>query len=218
MKRRTLLLWCLAALLLGLLLGRSLSPSPPTDRAAAPAAGVARSAAGVPVGFPHTSAGAARAVAAYQQAFAGPAILRPGVLRKRIEAVAMPDYAEAMLAANSPGAQRLAAGPLGQGLRRGVRTLYEAVPVGYKLESYTPGRARVLTWGFTLLGNASSLAPAAYFGLTHTEVVWDEGRWRIAETRAGFGPTPRLATKPGPLGGYGVIDMARELRSYALAP
>lgn len=218
MRRRTLLLWCLAALLVGLLLGRSLSPSPPTDRAAAPAAGVARSVAGVPVGFPQTPTGAASAVAAYQQAFADPAILRRGVLRKRIEAVAMPDYAEAMLAANSPGAERLAAGPLGKGLRRGVRTLYEAVPIGYRIESYRPGRARVLTWGFTLLGNASSLAPAAYFGLTHTEVVWQGDRWRIAETRAGFGPTPRLATRPGSLGAYGVLDMARELRSYALAP
>ena len=62
------------------------------------------------------------------------------------------------------------------------------------------------------------MEPAAYFGLTHTELVWTEGRWRIAETRGGFGPTPRLATKPGPLGGYAVIDLARGLESYELAP
>ena len=106
--RRVLLLACLAALVVGLLLGRSLSPSHP-GRAAAPAsAAAARSIAGVPVGFPQTAAGAAGAVASYQRAFATPAILRPGVLRARIEAVATPDYAAAMLAANSPGAERLA--------------------------------------------------------------------------------------------------------------
>jgi hypothetical protein len=132
--------------------------------------------------------------------------------------VATPDYAATMLAANSPGAERLAAGPIGAGVRRGVQTLYSAIPIGYRVESFAPDRARVLTWGFTLLGNASSVEPAAYFGLTHTELVWTEGRWRIAETRGGFGPTPKLATKPGPLGAYGVIDLARGLESYELAP
>jgi hypothetical protein len=216
--RRRLLLACLATLLLGLALGWSLSPTQ-SDRAAIPAqAGAARSLAGVPVGFPDTPAGAAQAVAAYQRAFATPAILRPAVMRARIEAVAAPDYAQTMLAANLPGAERLASGPIGVGVSKGVQTLYEAVPIGYRVESFDGERARVLTWGFTLLGNAASAEPAAYFGLTHTELAWIDGRWRIAETKAGFGPTPRLATKPAPLGGYGVIDLARGLESYELAP
>jgi len=217
-SRRRLALACLAALLAGALLGRSTAPTPPSGRAAAPAAGAARTLAGVPVSFPETRLGAAEAAAAYERAFANPAILRPGALRARIEAVAMPDYARAMLAANSPGEQRLAAGPIGEALRHGIQTLYAAVPIGYRVESYEPGRARILTWGFTLLGNASSVQPAAYFGLTHTVLVFAEGRWRIASTRGGFGPTPRLATPPGPLGGYRVIDVARELHSYELAP
>jgi hypothetical protein len=218
-RRRGLLLACVATLLVGFLLGHALSPTPGGDRAATPAkAGAARSLAGVPVSFPDSPAGAAQAVAAYQRAFASPAILRSGVLQSRIEAVATPDYAATMLAANSPGAERLAAGPIGAGVRRGVQTLYSAIPIGYRVESFEADRARVLTWGFTLLGNASSVEPAAYFGLTHTELVWMEGRWRIAETRGGFGPTPKLATKPGPLGAYGVIDLARGLESYELAP
>jgi hypothetical protein len=216
--RRRLLLACLATLLLGLLIGRTLSPTQ-SDRAAIPAqAGAARSLAGVPVAFPDTPAGAAQAVAAYQRAFATPAILRPAVMRARIEAVAAPDYAQTMLAANSPGAERLAAGPIGIGVAKGVQTLYSAVPIGYRVESFDGDRARVLTWGFTLLGNAASAEPAAYFGLTHTELAWIDGRWRISETRGGFGPTPKLATRPGPLGGYGVIDLARGLESYELAP
>ena len=218
LTRRHLVIACLATLLLGLLLGRALSPTG-GDRAAIPAkAGAARSLAGVPVAFPDTAQGAAQAVAAYQQAFADPAILQPGVMRARIEAVATPDYAGAMLAANSPGAERLSSGPIGVGVRKGVETLYAAVPIGYRVESFQPGRARILTWGFTLLGNAAAVEPAAYFGLTHTELVWMEGRWRIAETRGGFGPTPELATDPGPLGGYRVLDLAQGLESYELAP
>jgi hypothetical protein len=170
------------------------------------------------VGFRRTPVGAAAAVAAYQRAFASPLILRPGVLRERIEAVATPDYAAQMLAVNSPGSARLAAGPIGEALANGMQTLYTAVPIGYQVEAFSPQRARILTWGFTLLGNASAVEPAAYFGLSHTDLVWREGGWRIAATRAGFGPTPKLATSPGPLGSYDVMNLARHLESYELAP
>ena len=181
-------------------------------------AGTARTAGGVPIAFPDSAAGAAQAIAAYQRAFASPAILRAGVLRARIGAVATPDYAATMLAANAPGQQRIAAGPIGVGVRRGLQTLYAAVPIGYRVLSYSPQRANVLTWGFTLLGNAASVAPAAYFGLTRSTLDWLGGRWRIAEIRAGFGPTPRLGTPPGPVGPYRVVELARRLSSYELAP
>ncbi len=205
----------LAALLLGGLIGWTTAPTASPDPAEEK---TIRMQAGVPVGFPDTPSGAASAVAAYERSFASPSILRPGVLRRRIEAVAMPDYAATMLATNSPGERRIAAGPIGQGLADGTQTLYAAVPIGYRIESFTPQRARVMTWGFTLLGNASSVEPAAYFGLTHTELRWHEGQWRIAQTRGGFGPSPKLATRPGPLGGYGVLGIARQLRSYELSP
>ncbi len=173
-----------------------------------------RTRAGIPVGFADTAKGAAAAVAAYQRAFASPSILRPSVMRERIEAVATPDYAPQMLAANTPGRERIAAGPIGIGVGAGLQTLYAAVPIGYEVEAFTPLRARILTWGFTLLGNSSAVEPAAYFGLTHTELAWVGGSWRIAATSAGFGPTPRLATSPGPLGPYDVVGLAARLTSY----
>jgi len=96
-------------------------------------------------------------VAAYERSFASPKILGPGALRKTIEAVATPDYVDRMLAANTPGRDRLAEGPIGEGLASGTQTLYSAVPIGYRVESFSPQRARILTWGFTLLGNASAV-------------------------------------------------------------
>ncbi len=208
----------LATLLLGLLLGRATAPSPGVPAPTAANGGGAGAQVRIPVSFPRTPRGAAAAVAAYQRSFASPAILRPGALRERIEAVATPDYVAQMLAANSPGEQRIAEGPIGEGLASGLQTLYASVPIGYRVESFSAQRARILTWGFTLLGNASAVEPAAYFGLTHTLLRWSEGRWRIAETRAGFGPTPRLATSPGPLGAYDVVGVASRLKSYELAP
>jgi hypothetical protein len=203
--------------LLGWIAGGALSSSSAPALQATDTVGSAGAQAAAP-NFPQTPAGAAGAVADFERAFASPKILAPGALRKAIETVATPDYVDRMLAANTPGRDRLAEGPIGAGLASGTQTLYSAVPIGYRIESFSPQRARVLTWGFTLLGNASAVQPEAYFGLTHTEVVWTEAGWRIAETKAGFGPTPKLATAPGPLGGYEVIDLASHLQSYELAP
>ena len=206
------------ALLAGLLVGRTSDPQGRPAPSATTGAGPTATRAGVPVGFARTRTGAAAAVASYQRAFADTAILRPAVLRRRIEVVASPDYVQTMLAANSPGRERLARGPIGAGAAHGIRTLFLGVPVGYRIESFSPHRARVLTWGFTLLGNASAVSPRAYFGLTQTDLVWQHRDWKIARTEASFGPTPRLQTSPGPADGYSVMRLARELHSYGVAP
>jgi hypothetical protein len=220
-RRRRLLIVStavLTALVVGWAIGRAGSSSAPRSGAeettATPGATSEEARAGVQVGFPDTARGAAAAVATYQRAFASPSILRASVMRERIEAVATPDYAAQMLAANGPGRERLAAGPVGVGIAEGLQTLYSSVPIGYEVEAFSPARARILTWGFTLLGNSSAVEPEAYFGLTHTELRWVEGSWRIAATRAGFGPTPRLATDPGPLGAYDLVGLAAKLTSY----
>ncbi|HJZ38053.1 MAG TPA: hypothetical protein VJ204_17415, partial [Solirubrobacterales bacterium] len=178
----------------------------------------ARPEPGVRTGFPETSSGAAAAIAAYQQAFARPAILRPGVLESRIRAVATPDYAARMLAANEPGTERIAAGPIGVGLEHDVTTIYRAVPIGYKILSFGHGEAEVETWGLTIVGDLGSVEPAAWFGTSRTDLQWEAGRWRIAEIESGFGPTPAAGTRPDPAGGYEAAELAKELKGYALAP
>jgi hypothetical protein len=194
--------------------GRTSSPKVTATVEAGRSSARTETRAGVPVDFADTEEGAASAVAAYQRAFASPSILRPTVLQERVEAVATPDYVAQMVAANTPGRDRIDAGPIGAGIAAGLQTLYSAVPIGYRIEAFTQQRAKILTWGFTLIGNASAVEPEAYFGLTHTELLWLEGSWRIASTRAGFGPTPKLATEPGPLGAYDVVGLAAHLTSY----
>jgi hypothetical protein len=217
-RPRLLVLIPLLAASVALLIWRASAPSGPADATPPRGSGPRRTQAGVPVGYARTRDGAAAAVASYQRAFADAAILKAAVMRRRIGVVASPDYVATMLAANSPGRERLARGPIGAGAGHGIQTLYVGVPIGYRIESFSPRRARVLTWGFTLLGNASAVAPRAYFGLTHTDLVWIGGDWKIAGTEASFGPTPRLVTPRRPVGGYGVLRLARELRSYGVTP
>lgn len=208
----------LVAAVLGVVVGRVSAPSAPSPKAVPPSPGLTRERAGVGVGFPRTREGAALAAGSYQQAFADKAILKLGELRRRIEAVATPRFAPVMLRANRPGALRLRRGVFGQGVRAKIASAYFGVPVGYRVLSYSPGRAVVQTWGFTLLGNVSAVEPTAYFGLSRTVLVWMDGDWKIADTRASFGPTPRLAS-PRPGGeGLGLVELTEELHRYGVAP
>lgn len=216
--RRALLL--ASVLLGGFVLGRVFapgdgSPAPLDPGSPGPTRFVS---GGVGVGYAHSREGAVAANANYQQAFADAAILRRGELRRRIEAVATPDYAPSMIARNEPGTRRLAGGPIGMGLREGVPTAYFGTPVLYRVESYSASRAVIRTWGFTVLGNATLAEPGAYFGTSRTELVWEGGDWKIAHTSAAFGPTPRLVTPRQGGEGFSLVDLLQGMRRYAVAP
>jgi hypothetical protein len=208
------------AVFLGFLIGRTSAPSVPATppKAAFPAPGPTSKVAGVGVGFPRTREGVALATATYQQAFADRAVLSPQELHRRVEVVATPQFASVMLEANRPGAARLRQSAFGKGLRHGVPSAYFGVPVAYRVLSFSPSRAIVQTWGFTLLGNLTSVEPTAYFGLARTELVWMEGDWKIAGTRASFGPTPRLASRRPGAEGLSLVELTQELSRYGVAP
>ncbi len=209
----------LLALVLGVLVGRASAPSSSASpEAALPSPGPTNESAGVGIGFSRTRQGAILAAGAYQEAFADKAILGRKELRRRIEVVATSDFAPVMLEANRPGTERLAAGAFGEELRVGVPSVFFGVPVSYRLLSYTPARAVVQTWGFTLLGNASSIEPTAFFGLARTVLVWTQGDWKIADTRASFGPTPRMAFARRGGEGLSLLELTEELHRYGVAP
>jgi hypothetical protein len=208
----------LIAVMLGALAGRLSAPTPTASLKADPHPGPNRKSVGVGIGFSRTRQGAVLAAGSYQQAFADAGVLRPGQLRRRIEVVAAPEFAPTMLAANEAGTAKLAGGAFGEGIRSEVPSVYLGVPVSYRLISYSPSRAVVQTWGFTLLGNVDAVEPTAFFGLARTTLVWLDGDWKIADTRASFGPTPRLGT-PRPGGeGLGLVELIKELHRYGVAP
>jgi hypothetical protein len=214
------LLPVVAVLILGVLAGRlsACGSSPPSPHHPDSPGPTRLAVGGVGVGYAHTRAGALAANARYQQAFADTAILRHGELRRRVEAVATPVYAPRMLAANEPGTERLARGVLGAGIRAKVPTAYFGVPVFYRLLSYSSRRAVIRTWGFTVVGNATTAEPAAYFGTSRVVLVWSEGDWKIAASRAAFGPTPRLLSPRRGGEGFTVVDLLAGMRPYVVTP
>lgn len=218
MTRRALLIAAVGVL--GLLAGRLSAAGDPSPSPHAPGSpGPTRQGSGgVGVGYAHSRDGALAANAGYLQALADTAVLRAEELRRRVEAIAIPSYVPAILAASEPGARRLMRGALGAGIEEKVPTAYFAVPISYRLISYSPRRAVIQSWGFTVLGNATSAEPAAYFGTSRIVLSWSEGDWKIARTRAGFGPTPRLLTPREGGEGFGLVDLLARMERYAVAP
>jgi hypothetical protein len=191
------------------------SPSPPHPGYPGP---TRQGSGGVGVGYAHTRDGALAANAGYLQALADVGVLRRGELRRRVEALAVPSYVPAILAASEPGARRLMQGALGSGIEQEVPTAYFAVPISYRLLSYSPRRAVIQTWGFTVLGNATTAEPAAYFGTSRIVLAWAGGDWKIAASRAAFGPTPRLLTPREGGEGFGLVDLLERMERYGVAP
>jgi hypothetical protein len=216
-KRAALFLGAAVLLVLVFGIGRVSAPddeaqsNPPTIATTVPGAELETD-------YPHSKGGAVVAAAAYQRALANPAILRPDGIKKRIEAIATPDYADEMLEANQPGADRLMAEPIGEGVRRGIPTVYAGVPIAYRVLSYTSDRARIQNWGFTIVGNVSTVEPVAYFGTGTVELAWQDGRWKVASSKAAFGPTPQTRTPEEGAEGFDLQDLADDFRLYGIAP
>jgi len=217
-KTRTALFFGAAVLLvLAFVIGRLSAPDDETQ-SNPPATATADPGAELETDYPHSKDGAIVAAAAYQRALANPAILRPGGIKKRIEAIATPDYADEMLDANQPGADRLMAEPIGEGVQQGIPTVYAGVPIAYRVLSYTPDRARIQNWGFTIVGNVSTVEPVAYFGTGTVELVWQDGRWKVASSKAAFGPTPQTRTPEKGAEGFDLQDLADDFGLYGIAP
>jgi hypothetical protein len=168
--------------------------------------------------YPHSARGAALAVGAYQRALTNPALLRRGELKRRIEKIATPAYAPKMIERNQPGFDSLIAGPIGDGVREGIPAVYLGVPIAYHVNSYTPKRAQIQNYGFTLLGNSSTEEPVAYFGTGTVDVVWRSGRWLIAYSQGAYGPTPETGTPREGSEGFDLGELGEGFRPYGIAP
>ena len=165
------------------------------------AAGASRTEAGVPVGYPETQAGAVAAATNYLVAFTQPRMFQPLVRMQVLTVLAGPERAPELIRSVDPGMQR-AAQTLQVDPNTGTSSMGELVsrlvPVGYKVVSYSNGRARVAIWGTSLAGvaGASSSVPVVNSWATDTvDLEWD-GDWKWAGFVEADGPTPVGTVNP----------------------
>jgi hypothetical protein len=106
--------------------------------------------------------------------------------------------------------------PLGRALRSHRTVLARSAPLGYRVLSYSPARAVLDMWVFSLLGGHGiplDLRLARY----RASELWIRGRWRLGHTRTvGEGSVARFRGAPR-LSARLAISLAR-FRRLRLAP
>lgn len=194
-------------------------PGATVERTATPARAVpgAHLVAGVPVGYPHTEAGAQSAAANYLTAYASDRMFTPAERHRIIAAITDPAQTAALTRTadrNFTGAAgRLGLNPQGLPLEAGTTFVSRAVPVGVRTLGYSPALAVVSVWGTGIVGlsGPSSTRPVMEAWSTTTVTLrWAAGDWRWSSFARADGPVPA----PGPATPTDQTGIASAIDSY----
>ncbi len=212
-----------AALLIGVLLGRltaggdEATPAPDQGGQAS-AAGPARSANGVPIGYARSRAGAVLAATNFVSVLSSPAMLDDAQRAAAIRQMATSAFAPRLLTQTAAANRQLAAGPLGTGLRQGDATVFQGAQLGYRLVDFSGERATVSVWTVAIIGNTGAVAPQVGWQTNTFELVWQDGDWRLDGYRGRPGPTPGTPEGTELTEGPEFVERVRQLRGYRNVP
>ncbi|MGE0027550.1 MAG: hypothetical protein AB7O78_03435 [Thermoleophilia bacterium] len=153
----------------------SVPPAPPTT----PASGTGA----------RTRSGAIAAAASAMTALARPELLFAPARRRVVAGqVAEPAYAAELADLFDRGYDHMAR-ELGGG--EASRVLLRLVPLGHRVESFSPTRARVAVWQVLLIGAPGGRVVASW-SISRADLIWIRGGWRVAgftSDEPGPGPT-----------------------------
>jgi hypothetical protein len=205
--------------------------APADTSAAAPEAGTAASASrvgprrfehGVGVGYAHSQAGAVAAAANYSTVLSSSLILDDANRRAAIDTLAAPEARRRLQRAFDQAVASLRAG-LGMtgAAADGTRVLLRATPVGWRVEEYGGGTAKIALWVTSVggsLGGAQGAVPVREaWGTTTVHLRWVEGDWKQLASSTRDGPVPIADVAP-PTAAAELIDQADEFKEFTYAP
>ena len=168
--------------------------STPKVRAKAVAGKPARdgSGSGGGSGYERTRDGAATAATAYIGALDGRAILDAPRLRKTLTSIASAGSLDGLVRAYEQAARETRA-RLGVGTAPEPVVILRAVPVGYRIDRFTPDAATVSLWRVGIVGSGATVEPQQSWRTETVSLLWEDGDWKVASFRSSPGPTPPLA-------------------------
>jgi len=152
-------------------------------------------------GFRRTAEGAVTAATAYVAALDDPAILDPRAVRRTLNAIVSAAARDALVSAYDLGAAQLRE-RLG-GSATPDRLILRTVPIGYRLDAFSPNAATVSIWRVGVVGSDGTIEPRQSWRTQTVSLVWEQAVWKIAAFESTPGPTPPLdvgsVTPPGEL-------------------
>ena len=162
--------------------------------------GPTRTTNGAPAGFAHTQPGALAAAASY---------VTSGQLLIDHDPLAASDAVRQM--SSTATAERRASDALRQlaatreHLSHGSGPItYRQAAVSFRVDSYSPDRARITIWNVGVLSRADVAPPQAAWATSTLELVWERDDWHLDAETISPGPAPILndSTPPATSAGF----------------
>ena len=151
-------------------------------------------------GYERTRDGATAAATAYIGALDGPAILDEPRLRKTLASITSAESLDGLVRAYEQAARQTRV-RLGVGTSPEPVVILRTVPVGYRIDRFTPDAATVSLWRVGIVGSGATIEPQQSWRTETVSLVWEGENWKVASFRSSPGPTPPLAASaPTPAG------------------
>ncbi|GLX19076.1 hypothetical protein [Streptomyces lavendulae] len=173
--------------------------------------------AGIPKGFAHDEQGAQSAAANYAVALGSDGMLKKDVRHALVDGIYTPEAAAqrkgAQDAAYSPAfLATLGLDPNGNA-PQGSTFVTRAVPVGTRVENYSPTTAKVAVWytGLVGLSGTKSTTPVRTTWKTWTfELTWAGDGWKVVSDSQQDGPAP----VPGDVAASTSDDISKAVQEF----
>ncbi len=151
-------------------------------------------------GYDRTRDGAMAAGTAYIGALDGPAILDEPRLRKTLASISSAESLDGLVRAYEQAARQTRE-RLGVGTSPEPVVILRTVPVGYRIDRFTPDAATVSLWRVGIVGSGATVEPQQSWRTEAVSLIWESENWKVASFRSSPGPTPPLAASaPTPAG------------------
>ncbi|WP_030856012.1 hypothetical protein, partial [Streptomyces sp. NRRL F-4474] len=204
------------------------SPDTPDDRPSddAPAAAstaatgtdpVTGKTAGIPKGFAQDEQGAQSAAANYAVALGSDGMFRKSTRHALVDGIYAPDVASRMKGPQDEAYSAAFLAKLGLDANgnapQGSTFVTRTVPIGTRVESFTPTAAKVSVWYTGLIGmsGAKSTDPVRTLWKTWTfELSWIGGDWKVVDDTQQDGPAP----VPGDVPVSTSDDMSKAIKEF----
>ena len=192
------------------------------DAAAGAGVGPRRVANGVGVGYAHSQQGAVAAAANYAKVLSSDLILDTAQRRAAIDTLAAPEARARQQKTFDQAVASLRAGLGVTGPAAGrAQVLLRATPVGWRVEQYGKGSARVAIWvtsvGGSLGGQAGTVPVREGWGTTTVSLRWVDGDWKQVASTTTDGPVPIADVAPPTAAGE-LVTKANEFKEFTYAP
>jgi hypothetical protein len=177
---------------------------------------------GVGVGYAHSRQGAVAAAANYTTVLSSTLILDTARRRQAIDTLAAPEVRTRLKKTFDQAVVSLEQGLGVTGAADdGTQVLLRATPVGWRVEQYGGGTARVAIWVTSVggsIGGAEGPVPIREgWGTTTVDLRWVKDDWKQVESITTDGPVPIADVAP-PTAAPELVSQANEFKEFTYAP